>query len=185
LSGQEIRVKVSQYKIARPGTVLKIFGLGSCVALVLYDPEAGIGGLAHVLLPGPAPLTREGENNSASSYKYADRAVEALLGEMEKQGAEIKKLRAAVIGGANMFLTPDIEEKDMPGRPGIGSRNVEAVKKELERFEVPIFGEDTGGSNGRTITFDPGSGEVLITNYKGDRKVLAPHENGTGRMAVE
>lgn len=186
MAGREIRVKVSQYRVARAPAVLKIFGLGSCVALALYDPVAAVGGLAHILLPGPRPDNEKSNPQAGNNYKYADQAVNALLEEMEKQGAKLHRLRAAVVGGANMFVTPDIEEKDMPGRPGIGKRNVESVKNLLQEFKVPVFGEDVGGSNGRTVIFDPGSGRVQISNYKGERKVLEPEQSGPGsRMAAE
>jgi chemotaxis protein CheD len=46
----EIRVKVADYAVAAEGTIATI-GLGSCVAIALYDPAAHVGGLAHVLLP--------------------------------------------------------------------------------------------------------------------------------------
>ena len=46
----EIRVSVADYAVAARGTITTI-GLGSCVAIVLYDAAARVGGLAHVLLP--------------------------------------------------------------------------------------------------------------------------------------
>ena len=46
----EIRVKVADYAVASTGVIATI-GLGSCVAIALYDPTARVGGLAHILLP--------------------------------------------------------------------------------------------------------------------------------------
>ena len=46
----EIRVKVADYAVAADGVIATI-GLGSCVAIALYDPTARVGGLAHILLP--------------------------------------------------------------------------------------------------------------------------------------
>ena len=37
----------------------------------------------------------------------------------------------------------------------IGPRNVEAVKEYLKKYSIPIVSEDTGGSSGRTIEFNP------------------------------
>lgn len=185
MNRKEIRVMAATCRVASHPYLLKIFGMGSCVALALQEQDHGLGGLAHILLPGPAPA-KEKNPQPPGNYKYADQAVKALVEEMQKQGASMKKLRAAVIGGANMFTTPDIEEKDMPGKPGIGKRNVDAVKRMLELYEIPLFGEDVGGNNGRTIVFDPASGKIQVSNYKGDLKILAPQQNGPGdRIAAE
>ncbi len=44
----------------------------------------------------------------------------------------------------------------------IGLRNIEAVKKELERLTIPLIAEDVGGNRGRTIIFNPKSGILTI-----------------------
>src|SRR5204862_493156 len=49
----EVLVKVADYAVAASGTIATI-GLGSCVAIILYDGVAHVGGMAHVLLPNEA-----------------------------------------------------------------------------------------------------------------------------------
>ena len=56
----EIRVKVADYAVAADGVIATI-GLGSCVAIVLHDPTARVGGLAHVLLPDES-MSRDRSN---------------------------------------------------------------------------------------------------------------------------
>ena len=58
-------------------------------------------------------------------------------------------LKAKIAGGAQMFQFGSSDTIR------IGPRNVEAVKKELKRLSIPIIAEDTGGSSGRTIEFNP------------------------------
>ena len=48
---QELRVKVADYAVASGNAVISTIGLGSCVAIMLYDGSSRIGGLAHILLP--------------------------------------------------------------------------------------------------------------------------------------
>ncbi len=48
------RVGIADLAAATEGTLTTI-GLGSCVAIVLYDAQARVGGLAHVLLPARDP----------------------------------------------------------------------------------------------------------------------------------
>ena len=61
------RVKTRNHRTGRrsPGglgkDILVTIGLGSCVAILLHDPAAWVGGMAHVLLPSPA-LSRKDDN---------------------------------------------------------------------------------------------------------------------------
>ena len=45
------RVGIAQAHIDRAPVILKAYGLGSCIAVSLYDPDTGLGGLGHMLLP--------------------------------------------------------------------------------------------------------------------------------------
>ncbi|HCL02802.1 MAG TPA: chemotaxis protein CheD, partial [Lachnoclostridium phytofermentans] len=44
----------------------------------------------------------------------------------------------------------------------VGERNVEATKEKLNSLRIPILAQDTGLNYGRTIEFNPESGELLI-----------------------
>ena len=63
----EIIVRVADMRVGNADDVLVTIGLGSCVAIVLYDAAAQVGGLAHVLLPSPA-LTRA--KSSSASLRF-------------------------------------------------------------------------------------------------------------------
>jgi chemotaxis protein CheD len=117
----DIRVKVADYAVAAGGTISTI-GLGSCVAIVLHDPAAQIGGMAHVLLPSPA-MARDRSNPA----KFPSTAVPLLLAEMHRLGARAERVTAKIVGGASMFgnLIP-------AGGINIGERNVVAVRDALD-----------------------------------------------------
>jgi len=75
-------------------------------------------------------------------------------------------LKAKIAGGAQMF---NFGSSDTIR---IGPRNIEAVKKELKRLAIPIVAEDTGGSSGRTIEFNPLTSKLSIrTVNKGTREI--------------
>ena len=57
----EIQVRVADLQAASGETVLVTLGVGSCIAVLLHDPAAAVGGLAHVLLPSRS-LSRAGDN---------------------------------------------------------------------------------------------------------------------------
>ena len=168
------RVKISDFRVERAPAQLKISGLGSCVALAFYEPEKKIGGLAHILLPGPAPDPGRQDFSNSRLYKskYADQAVRSLLEAMTRAGSSAGKIVAKIAGGSNMFQGPPGAEQEGPLRPGIGERNVEAVRRFLRELAIPVAGEDVGGQSGRTIVFDLHSGELINTNLQGKKLVL-------------
>jgi chemotaxis protein CheD len=172
LSDSVERVKISEFRVERAPLLLKIAGLGSCVALAVYDPILKIGGLAHILLPGPAPAAEKNVPPDRNVSKYADLAVPSLLSAMKNAGCFPRDLVAKIAGGSNMFQGPPGAEADFPAKAGIGERNVEAVKVQLTRLELPLSGQDIGGNAGRTLVFDLASGQLIITNLRGGKVVL-------------
>ena len=116
----EIIVRVADLKAGVRGDVLVTVGLGSCVAILLYDSAAEVGGLAHVLLPSPA-LTRSVDNPA----KFPQTAVPRLLEEMAARGANPRRVTARLAGGASMFAS-----LSAPGTIQMGERNVVASRQD-------------------------------------------------------
>jgi len=146
----EIRVKVADFAVARDEQTLITIGLGSCVAIMLYDAAARIGGLAHTLLPDES-MARDRSNPA----KFAASAVTLLLAEMTRLGADARRVRAKLVGGASMFsnLLPK-------GSINIGDRNILAARQALGRCDVPIDAEDVGSDHGRSVHFHLEDGRV-------------------------
>ncbi len=151
-------VFIGQFGAAAGEGVLAIYGLGSCVALVLYEARSGAGGMAHVLLPGPRPPDDRSRDLPA---KYADSALEALLGALVALGARPALLRAALVGGARLFQT----EMDLD--QGVGLRNVESLKGLLKARGIEVVFTETGGDQGRTVLFDLPRGTLRIRTLRG------------------
>lgn len=166
-----IRVRISEFRVAAEPALLKISGLGSCVALALYDEERKVGGLAHILLPGPDPEAAGDKKEPArNSSKYAGAIIRELVGAMTRAQCRVECIKAKIAGGANMFLSLDKEEADSFARPGVGERNVAVVRRHLKRLSIKIQGEDVGGSTGRTITFETQTGKLTVTDHQGKSK---------------
>lgn len=149
-------VKVAHVEVAGAGEVLVTVGLGSCVAIVLHDPVARIGGLAHVLLP----LPREGQV-PANPAKYAATAVPHLLEEMLAFGAERERLRARLVGGASMFGSLLAQ-----GRLHTGQRNIVASREALIEAAIPLDAEEVGKEHGRSVYFHPADGRLRVTSLQ-------------------
>ncbi len=127
---------------------LAAIGLGSCVAVVLYDPLVQVGGLAHVMLPAGSA-----EDKPA---KFATTAVPHLVEEVTALGATPANLRAGVFGGATLLAT------GQSALLQIGERNIQAVELALRKADlVPVI-SDVGGTKGRTVALAIDSGEITV-----------------------
>ena len=157
----EILVRVADLRSAGGDAVLATVGLGSCVAIILHDPVARVGGLAHVLLPSRS-LSRSGDNPG----RFPQTAIPALLEEMLALGADRRRLVARLAGGASMFanLVP-------AGSMQMGDRNVIAVREVLSQLAIPIVAEAVGGNRGRSVWFHVAEGRVVV-GAVGEREEL-------------
>jgi chemotaxis protein CheD len=130
-------------------------GLGSCVAVTLWDPVARVGGMAHVLLPSAPP------GHSGAPARYASTAVPLLAARVVALGAEASRLEATLAGGGAMFasLKP-------PGAVQTGERNVLAAHEALRLAGIPLRGEWVGGEFGRSVHFDVTTGAVTVASVR-------------------
>ena len=153
MSGRELLVRVADLRIGVADDVLVTVGLGSCVAILLHDPTARVGGLAHTLLPSPALARADG-----NPAKFPQSAVPRLLELMEADGARVERITARLAGGASMFamLAP-------PGTVLMGERNLLAARQALQAHGVPVVAEAVGGDFGRTVRLRVGDGRVEVS----------------------
>lgn len=158
-----IKVGIADMNVGTGTSVLKTTGLGSCVGVTLYDPVKRIGGMAHIMLPS-SEIARGPATNPA---KYADTAIPRLLERMLEAGAVVRRLVAKLAGGAQMFAFQSASETMR-----IGMRNVETCKAILEKLEIPVCAEDTGGNYGRTIELYCETGILLVRSVQFGTKEL-------------
>ncbi|MEN6389712.1 MAG: chemotaxis protein CheD [Syntrophomonas sp.] len=147
-----IQVGMADMKIAHSPDKLMTPGLGSCIGICLYDPGKKLASMAHIMLPSSLQA-----KNAVNRAKFADTAIEMSLEELDKTGASRSRLVAKIAGGAQMFKFSG--DSDIMK---IGSRNSAAVEEQLNRLRIRLVANDTGGNYGRTITFNPENGELLI-----------------------
>lgn len=124
--------------------------LGSCIAVCLWDPRLGIGGMNHYLLPFGH------RHEDLKSARYGNVAIPMLIEQLVDLGANVKRLQAKVFGGASSIN---------PGKPGVhhvGARNAEAAQELLLERRIPIVSHDTGGANGRKVIFHTNTGEAWV-----------------------
>lgn len=149
MEGSLINVGVAQVKIAHGPAVLRTI-LGSCVGICIYERMKKIGGLAHILLPADT-------SNGTAIEKFAETAIPYMVQLLLKEGAKKEFMSAKIAGGASMFK---FEASVTLGQ--IGERNIEETKKILEKLQIPLVDQDTGGSAGRVIDFFLDDGHLKV-----------------------
>lgn len=148
----EFVVGIGEAKVAKVG-VLKTVGLGSCVAIAIYEKKLKVAGLAHAMLP---------KSNGLKAAKFVDSAVEILLNSLFSMGCDKKNMVAKIAGGAQIFRHLTLENLQ------IGERNVEAVRSELKSRGIKIVSEDVGGNLGRTVYLYTSDGRMLVRYSNGE-----------------
>ncbi len=159
--GDPISVGLGESVVSKKdGDVLVAYGLGSCVAVSMYDPQEKVCGLLHAVLP-------EDSIGSDTKTKYVDTGIEELLKSMEKAGAHRNHLIVRIAGGANMITSPGFSKSF-----DIGTRNIQAAHKTLEKLMLPLKSESVGGHMGRTVRFFVGSGQLTVRMIGGEEENL-------------
>lgn len=140
-----VTVGIADLNVVKPPDILVTYALGSCVGICLFDAQAQVGGLAHIMLPDSKLIA----GGAAQPRKFADTGIDELVKTMERMGARRSFMKAKIAGGAQMFAA-----MSNSAIANIGSRNVQAVKDVLRQMGIPIIAEDTGKDYGRTLYFN-------------------------------
>jgi chemotaxis protein CheD len=144
-----------------PDTVLVTYALGSCVAVMLHDPVAGVAGMVHYMLPESSMST---EKSYARPWMFADTGISNLLQATLQQGADKRRLLVFAAGGAQVM--------DDSGLFNIGKRNCLALRKVLWKFGLTAHAEETGGTVARTVRMEVGTGRVWWQSPGGEPREM-------------
>jgi len=147
-----IIVGMADLNVTRSPGILTTLGLGSCVGITIYDSVNKIAGLAHVMLPDSTQI-----KNNSNVAKFADSAIKKLIMDMCMMGARRDFLKAKIAGGAQMFAFDSTNENMR-----IGDRNVEASRRILRMYNIPIIANHTGSNYGRTIELYAEDGRLIV-----------------------
>lgn len=160
--GEEIVVKVADLNLATGDQVLVTYGLGSCVAILLYEPQHNIAAMAHIMLPSLS-LARRADRAGKTPHT----AVPVLIDAMLELGADRRKITGRLVGGASLFasLTP-------PGSIQMGERNVVSCREVLNQQGIPLVGEQVGGESGRSVWLHARDGKAIIRSANQSERLL-------------
>jgi chemotaxis protein CheD len=137
-----VKILPGEYFSAQDDVVI-VTVLGSCVSACLWDPVRRLGGMNHFMLPG--------EGDSARLGVYA---MEVLINQMLKLGAERSRLVAKVFGGACVLQGMDALN--------VGDRNGAFVLEFLREEGIALAARDLYGVSPRKLYFFPHTGRAMV-----------------------
>jgi chemotaxis protein CheD len=140
-----IHVGQGEHYVTDDPSVMLTTILGSCVAMCLRDPDMGVGGMNHFLLP-------EGEGaGTDAGRRYGAYAMELLINDVLKAGARRERLEAKLFGGGRMF----------DSLRDVGLANADFAERFLRDEGIPVVGGSLRGSGGRRLHYWPVTGRAL------------------------
>ena len=130
-----LTVPSGSYMISRSRAEILEAYLGTCVGVTMWDREAQVGGLAHLLLPEPMDI-----ENPWQPGIYAATGVPLFIKALCREGATKEKLEACLAGGS---LVGTVSGTDLA--LDIGGRTSDIVLEILSREGIPIRKSEIGG----------------------------------------
>ena len=157
-----VRVGIGEYAVSdRPEETIITAALGSCVAVCLWDPVAGVAGMLHFLLPDMRSNPVRAKEEPAA---FADSGIPLLFRAAYEKGAVKKQCDVWLIGGA------DMTGNGQQAMVNMGQRNVIAARSILWRNGIMIRGEAVGGNSPRTVTLAVADGQITV---KADGRIVS------------
>ncbi|WP_245944308.1 chemoreceptor glutamine deamidase CheD [Marinospirillum perlucidum] len=150
---EAIKILPGEYYVTRHDKLI-VTVLGSCVSACIHDKVRGVGGINHFMLP----FDSEDSEMIDSSIRYGSHALEVLLNQLYKLGADKKNLQAKVFGGGDVLAGE--------GSHLIGERNSDFLMSYLEAEQIPVVSKSLLGPWPQKIYFFPASGRVLVKKLK-------------------
>ena len=150
-------VGISEFKVSHDQEdVLITYALGSCIAVVVYEPKVKVGGMLHFMLPDSSIDSKKA---AAKPAMFADTGIPLLFKACYGLGAEKKRMVVKIAGGGNILDNNNFFK--------IGERNITAARKMFWRNKVLIENENVGEKHNRTVELDISTGKVIVRNSKG------------------
>lgn len=147
--GEDVTIYIGGVFASRDRAVVKTL-LGSCVAACLWDPDSGVGGMNHFMLPRPANGEAEGDLS-----RFGVHAMELLIGRIQRLGGDRRTLRAKIFGGGHVLQIAG-------AGAGVPEQNIQFIRHFVAREGIPVVAEDLGGNAARQVVFHTDSGRALL-----------------------
>lgn len=129
--------------------------LGSCVAACIRDPQSGVGGMNHFMLPESG---HEADSPLSRSARYGAYAMEILIDRLIRLGARRNRLEAKAFGGGSVLRGFTVNS--------VGECNSIFVQDYLAGEGIRLVAQDLLDVYPRKVCFFPASGRALVKRLR-------------------
>ena len=148
--------------------------LGSCVSACIRDRQTGIGGMNHFMLPNSGG---DADSPASASMRYGTQAMEILINQLLKAGAQRANLEAKVFGGGRVLSGMQALN--------VGERNAAFVKDYLRAERIPVAASDLNDVHPRKVVYFPRTGKVLVKKLESaDSKLVQVEQQYSKTLQV-
>lgn len=146
-----MRIKIDPgcYYVTKAPSEVLVTILGSCVAVCMRDPVAGVGGMNHFLLAESASGDWGGVS---AATRYGNHAMETLINDIIHLGGVRSRFETKIFGGGHVI----------DSSLAIGANNVKFAEDYLANEGMPIAAKHVGGIHPRRIHYFPQTGKVQM-----------------------
>jgi chemotaxis protein CheD len=151
-----VKILPGEYYVTRSDEAITTV-LGSCVSACIRDPLANVGGMNHFMLPEDNSVREPGRRAPVVlSTRYGSHAMESLINDLLKIGAQRQRLEIKLFGGGRV----------LSAMTDIGARNIDFVTNYLNLEHLPVDAQDVGGELPRKIVYFPTEGKVRVRKLR-------------------
>lgn len=136
-----------------PEDILEVPSLGTCVGLMIFDPEIHTGGVVVYILPDSDEIQSPKLDNQPCLF--ADTAIIHFLQAAIEQGIRPERSKRIVVGGGQVL--------GQTGNFNLGARNGQAALDTLTKLGLEPTHQSMGGTANRSVALHIKSGQVEIS----------------------
>jgi chemotaxis protein CheD len=129
---------------------LSTSGLGSCIAVAIYDRVSRLGGLIHYQLP----YETDPERGRTQPFLFCTPGLPVFSRLLGAHGCIPARSTVAIAGGAQIVAEV--------AQAAIGPLNAEAARRALHELGYAITREHIGGRLSRSVVLDLSTGNVTV-----------------------
>jgi chemotaxis protein CheD len=169
-NNDSVKILPGEYFVHREDLLITTT-LGSCIAACLWDRNARVGGMNHFMLP-------DGNGaGGADGGRYGSFAMELLINELLKLGAQRGALEAKVFGGGQVISGMH--------SINVGERNTRFVLDYLKTEHITVVSKDVLDIYPRKVCFLPASGKAMVKRLaSANTEMLQAQERAAAAQAA-
>lgn len=167
-NGWTVKILPGEYYVTESEEAISTV-LGSCVSACIRDPQRGVGGMNHFMLPEDAAGVANDWLDPAVGLatRYGSYAMESLINDLLKLGAQRERLEIKLFGGGQILTA----------MTDVGGRNIKFIRNYLALEGYRVCAQDLGGTQPRKVVYFPVSGRARLRKLRPvENRIISRHE---------